>query len=191
MINPKDNLKEGDVLNTIEVRNILKISVPTLKKILSQKREPGKIVILSILDYLQKEVERLTDRVEDTKSEMIEDALKEEIKKCEDIIEDVKSQISEEEFIIAVETIQEADECIDDIRKKMFKKADLFWAILLTSLIMLIVIVLFILKKVYKKFSILRFLNTQLKTKPKTDPKPMGETYFEEKLKRIREGLEG
>jgi len=43
MINPKDNLKEGDVLNAVEVRNILKISVPTLKKILSQKREPGKI----------------------------------------------------------------------------------------------------------------------------------------------------
>ena len=98
------------------------------------KRESGKIIILSILDYLQKEVERLTDRVEDTKSKMIEDALKEEIKQCENIIEDVKSQISEEEFITAVETIQEADECIDNIIKKMFKKADLFWAILLIFL---------------------------------------------------------
>ena len=43
MINPKDNLKEGDVLNAIEVRKILKISEPTLRRILSEKRVPGKI----------------------------------------------------------------------------------------------------------------------------------------------------
>lgn len=43
MINLKDNLKEGDVLNAIEVRKILKISEPTLRRILSEKREPGKI----------------------------------------------------------------------------------------------------------------------------------------------------
>ncbi|MHB8276043.1 MAG: helix-turn-helix domain-containing protein [Candidatus Humimicrobiaceae bacterium] len=43
MVNPEDTLQEGDVLNAIEVRRILKISEPTLRKILSQKREPGKI----------------------------------------------------------------------------------------------------------------------------------------------------
>ena len=43
MVDQKDILKEGDVLNAKEVRKILKISEPTLRKILSQKREPGKI----------------------------------------------------------------------------------------------------------------------------------------------------
>jgi regulator of extracellular matrix RemA (YlzA/DUF370 family) len=43
MVNSKDILQEGDVLNGNEVRNILKISSPTLKKILSEEREPGKI----------------------------------------------------------------------------------------------------------------------------------------------------
>jgi hypothetical protein len=43
MVDQKDILKEGDVLNAKEVRKILKISEPTSRKILSQKREPGKI----------------------------------------------------------------------------------------------------------------------------------------------------
>ena len=91
----------------------------------------------------------------------------------------------------AVDKIQEADTCIDNIEQKMFKKADLFWAIILTLLVMMIVIVLFILQKLYKKFNILRLLKITLKTKPKTDSKPLDQTYFEEKLKKIKEGLEG
>jgi len=43
MVTSKDEIKEGDVLNAIEVRKILKIAEPLFIKIISEKREPGKL----------------------------------------------------------------------------------------------------------------------------------------------------
>ena len=171
-------------------------------------REPGKIIVLNLLAFLQEEINRLAARIENLNNKITDDRLKEEIKKCEDITNEIKSLIDKEEFINAMDSIENADDCIDNIEKQTskrgwlawlpeFKTGDVFLIIISAFLIMMIVIVILLIKKVNAKFKVSKFLETREKrelpetTEEKGELKPgtMGEKYFEDKIKRIQERL--
>jgi len=163
-------------------------------------REPGKIVILSILNYLQEEIDRLTVRIENTRNKITDDRLREEIKKCEDIIAEIKFQIETEEFIDAKDNLENVENCINDVEGQIskpsqlfgwlpeFQKGDIFWIAASAIIVILIIIVVLLIKRMNTQFKTSRFLETK-EEKEELKPETMGEKFFEDKIKRIQERL--
>ena len=168
------------------------------------KKEPGKIIVISILEYLQEEVSRLTAKIESAKSKITTDKLREEIKKCEDIIEEAKSQIDNEEFISARNNIENGEDCIKGVEKQIsqrewiqtIKTGDLLWVALSLLILIMIIIVILILRKVYVQLNLSKFLENKEKRELKSEAVEgelktgtMSERYFEDKIKSIHERL--
>jgi len=174
------------------------------------KTESGKIVVMGILDFLRKEIERLTNKIETAKINLTE-GLKTELVKCENIVGNIGIQIDKGEYINAKDGIKEADDCIDEIINKPKKGGILdpiinwfkefkfpkitiqFWIVVavIVSILIIILLILLILK-ISSKHRLLKFINKKSETKIQPEvktPRTIDSKYFDEKVKKIQERL--
>ncbi len=172
------------------------------------EKQEASLTVLSISDYFQKEIDRLTSRVAEVRGRITDQGLGEQMKVCEDLIEIAKSQISNGEYIDARDSIESSDDCIDDIEKQIsgmqwtkwlsqirawfssLDTGDIFWIAAAALLVAMIILVFLLIRKVRAKLSILNILGREEKQKPSAK-ESMSEKYFEEKMKSIREKLSG
>jgi hypothetical protein len=156
------------------------------------KKESGKIIILSILDYLRKEIERLALRIEGIGSKITDRSLKADLGKCNDTLILIKSQMNDENFIDAKNNINVADECMDKIEQKIsgggvlpFDIGYFFW-ILIGLVLSIMIIVILIIIILYKMSSRIKFKGTQRKPHLEMSEKIMNEEYFNDRMRKIR-----
>jgi hypothetical protein len=167
-----------------------------------EKRESGKLSVLTMAEYFLKELERIRNRIQIFKDEIKDKDRLQELDTCEKIADTLESNIEKEEFISAEDNIKNADDCLDKFKPKetielpskiMDNLPLIIIIILLIILILVILIVIFIL---YKKLSLLNFMNN---TKQKTSTKVKSSTKdevkkitssFEKRLERIEKGLD-
>jgi hypothetical protein len=181
-----------------------------------EKNKSGQIVILSILDFIRKEIERLTTRINDTRNTLTKVLLKDELKRCEDMVGNVKVLMDQELYIDARDEIKNADDCIDTVIDKASKKGIFewienfkfpeikfpkitiqFWIVvaIMFSLLVLILIILIIVK-ISSRHKLMKFISKKPETKVSpagTEAKAQSRTtdkrYFDEMIKRIQERL--
>jgi hypothetical protein len=165
------------------------------------KKEPGKIIILIILDYLRKEIERLDARIENLGNKITEDNnLKTELEKCEEIVNQTKTQMSNEQFINVKNNIKVADDCIDDVEQQisgeaflLFDKGYFSWIITGLSLAIMIIIIIITIYRVYTQPRTPKL--SKSKWRGEFTPyygmkeKTINEKSFEDKINRIKEKL--
>jgi uncharacterized membrane protein len=157
------------------------------------------------LDYIRKEIERLTLRIEDMKSKGISSSLRTELSKCEDMMDLIKSQMNIENYIDAKNNVQVADDCIDDIEQRAFgffsfNIGYLFWIVigLLLIIMILVLVVIIVIYKVSRKHNKPKTLklskggaNTQIKPYLEMNERMIEENSYKDRLKRIEEKLKG
>ena len=167
----------------------------------TEKRESGRLVVLTMKDYFISELERIKNKIKELKEEIQEEKQLEELNVCEKIANEIESNIEKEEFINAEDNIKKADECLDKI--KPIKETELpsmisenkVLIIVIILLIILILVIVGVAYMFYKKLNIINFMNSkQMSTsKTKSSKKEIVETkkgLFDTRLKKIEEGLE-
>jgi len=166
------------------------------------KREPGKIIVVSMEDYFLRETLTLEEKLIELKKQLEkaeETELLNELKICEEMIDTIKSDINKENFINVKDGIKKAKNCIDEVENK-FKKIKEFpivkikmeywlWIITWILILILIIVLSIVIYLLYKKFDLLSFLRKE-KIRPLEEKKEVKKEFFEEKIKNIEEKLE-
>ncbi len=181
------------------------------------KKKIGKINFLGILDFLRKEVERLENRIIETRTNLT-DRWENEIVICENIIAGIKTQIDKGEYIDAKDGIKDADSCIDELKIQSSEKGPFDWLfrikfpeikfpeikieswILITGVVSVLILLLIILiiLKIHSRHKLMKFISKKPETKivetkvpeeTKAHPRTADKQYFEEKVKKIEERL--
>lgn len=139
---------------------------------------PAKIIVISMNEYFQKELERLQKRSLDIKATTNNQKTIEYIKECDNIINKLSNYIDNEEYIKAKDEIDSADDCLDRLSTKNISpdekietpknnisnifstiKNNIFWIITWILIISLIIILIIIIRTINNKFSMMNYIN--------------------------------
>ncbi|NMB66912.1 DNRLRE domain-containing protein [Candidatus Woesearchaeota archaeon] len=161
------------------------------------KQKEGKIIILSTLDYLQREITRVYERVDYIKGKITEDKTKKELVVCSEMIEEAKDQINSEEYINAGEKIKEIDACLDKVMNSLEKGRNfddsylalIYLSLIIFSLIVLTIIIIVMFKRLNNRSEILDFLSNKENKKEFFENNSLKEKEFEKKIKSIENKL--
>lgn len=208
-VSPKiiDSLKKGETKNFDIAFSVINMSgekniTYIVRTSEITRQASGKIVILSILDYLREEIDRLTARISDVGSRTTSSSLKAGLQKCSDIITEIKSQMNNEDFIGAKNNIDVADDCIDKIENQIpggvilpFNIGYLSWIMIGLLLAIMIIILLIIIYRVATKRRTAKLPKSverkEFMPHLEMKKKIMSEKSFEDKLKGIEDKLKG
>ena len=164
------------------------------------KEEDGMVIVSNIRDYFLEEInklEKILGELQTNNTEILND-----LGECNKILNTLKFNVEREEIISANENLEKANKCVSDVEKKIKKDLEKqektgidltkinipYQLILYLSLIIItIMIAIFIVIYIRKKFSLINLLREGTKgmssmLKPQDD--------FEERVKKIQERLE-
>ncbi len=150
-------------------------------------------------DHFQKELERLKEKSSDLNKTLLQKRLSDllnDLEKCQTPLNKLKQEIEKEEFINADITIEEAEECINEIETKSIptkssseeKDMENYWIWIITWLLILVLIII-IISAIYVFYRKLSIINLIKQTPVDRSIQPKSNTVINEKLKRIRENL--
>ncbi len=156
------------------------------------RAEPAKILILSLKDYFLKVLEGLKKKSSNLREDLPIN-LEGELDKCDGLIGSLEENIHEEEYILAGETAENAQDCLDKIEDKsgpgQLPSLNIRpYVIGVGALIVLIVIIgaVVIVYLIYRKLSLINFIKHEV---PKSSSKGLEKNNFDEEVKRIQEKL--
>jgi hypothetical protein len=170
--------------------------------------KPKKVIIkditlevLSLKDYFERELERLTEEINNLRNKLIEEEkqdLATNLNDCEKLLQNLTNNIEEEEFINANNNVKETQDCIKEIEDKASKLKELpfteikmteyiVWIITWTLIILLILAIIAVIYILNKKLNLLTYVKqTQEPTTPTSFAK---RGIINDKLKNIKERL--
>lgn len=161
-------------------------------------KEPIKIIVLGMRDFFLMEIKKISEKINELKEKLEgQKDLLEELSVCEDITEGANTSIEKEEFINVKNDLKNAEDCITKVESKIKEKPEKkmieywIWIITWLLIIILIAVLIFIGYAIYKKTSVLNFLNTErAKTKTATaTPTLSSRQIVDKRLKEIEEKL--
>jgi hypothetical protein len=163
------------------------------------KKQPGKLVVLSMRDFFLREIRRLKEKISELKDKIKDkEDLLDELEICEEIIAEIESDVEEENFINAQDNIERADNCIDDVENKFKKIKEVpkvkmeYWVWIITWILILILILILglIVYLLYKKLNVADFLRRKQQMKKGiSEYKKSKREIINKKLQSIEEKL--
>ena len=155
------------------------------------KSESGKLIVLEIKAYFQREFDELNNRIKELKNK-ITPSLEDELKKCEDLLNKLKYDMDKETFINAKDSLYDAEKCINKIENKIKEvktqmNISWIWIAILSLMLILIIAIVFLFYKLYKKIAVISFFKEEKTSAPKETPSSSRD--IDERLKKIEEKL--
>jgi hypothetical protein len=171
------------------------------------KREPVKIIVLSMKDYYLKEVQRIKDKL-DSLRKNLENAKKSkllsDLEDCKSILDNSEVYVNAEKFKESDDNLKKAESCIDTVNNN-FKKPETtsmqykIWVttwVLMLIVAIILTIFIYLLYRRLNLFSIIRGQEHPLvPRKPKQkvqlkEKRVLNPTNFDKKIKEIQDKLE-
>ncbi len=178
----------------------------TLLKITSNEfnlTETITINVLSMKDYFIKELQRLRDKIERLKEQLLEAEkhdLIEDLSICEVILKDIETDIEKEEFINAKDNIERAENCIKNIEDRFSQLKEqpatktkmteyVFWIITWILIILLIAVIIVVIYILIKKLNFISLIKQTQTASPQQTDEITKRKFIDDKLKNIKEKL--
>jgi len=156
------------------------------------KEKNSKIIVTSLEEFLEKEINRLKKRAKEIREKTNDKDILNKLNNCEEIILELESNVKKEEFINAKDNIKNADDCLNDVDDKIQKEAPIakmefswLWIITILLLILVVIALGFIIYVLYKKIGVIDFLRKKQESTPQKS-KSSRELKKEEFNKRIQ-----
>jgi len=161
-----------------------------------QAKETGKLIVLSIKDFLLKEIELLEKRINDIKSETTDKNILSDLKNCEKILNESKSNYQNEDFIGLEDSLKRGDNCVTIIENRLKEKPmininNTTWIVISFIFLILLLLIAFAIYYTYRKTRALNVFTSKVSPKEKNpeEIKTMDEKYFSDKIKKIEDKL--
>ena len=163
-----------------------------------QVKETGKIIVLSIKDYFEKEIELLEKRINDIKTETSDKKILDSLKNCEKILNESKSYFEKEDYINLDDSLKRTDNCITIIENRLNEKpiitlSNTTWIIISIIFLILLLLIAFAIYYTYKKTRALGVFRSRILSKDEPriiyKKKTLNEEYFDDKIKNIKDKL--
>jgi hypothetical protein len=158
----------------------------------------AKLIVLSIKDYFEQEIQGLKKRVEDLKMDILnvgEKKILDSLKICEASLKTLEDSFNQGDFYKVADDIPNTENCLDEIESKLNEEEKLITTRIIIGIIILICIILITYAvftyMVYRKFKIITFLKKQQEAnKPYVaEGEDVSEERIEKKFKRIEKKL--
>ena len=156
------------------------------------KEKNSKIIVTSLEEFLEKEINRLKKRAKEIREKTNDKDILNKLNNCEEIILELESNVKKEEFINAKDNIKNADDCLNNVDDKIQKEAPIakmefswLWIIIILLLILVVIALGFIIYVLYKKIGVIDFLRKKQESIPQKS-KSSRELKKEEFNKRIQ-----
>jgi len=157
----------------------------------------GKIIVVSLREALIKEIGRLQAELSQLKPEIKSGKLSEKYFECEKMVKEAGTNTENEEYISAKNSIENADKCITDRKKRLSSTVKIppyiWWITGIVLGMMILGVIIYLLYKIYRRTNVMSLLENNPKNpaeRKKERKKSAKSEYFNKKLAEIEKKLE-